>query len=86
MSTLDPLYAQLLGHIERMRDTPDQRASVRCGLGDAAAICHEIARQIESRGRASIRRGELAETARRCGDAIMEMYHKVRVHPPGGTP
>jgi hypothetical protein len=66
--------------------TPGERAALRCALGDAAALCDGLARQIaaENRGRggkgAVTKRGlELEAIAKRCGDAIWAMREKIDV-------
>lgn len=76
---MERLVSELLDHIERVGFSPDRRAGVRCGAGDAAAICVEIGRHLRS-GRRSKRRTEMADTAERCADMIMAYYDRVRVH------
>ena len=77
----DALIASCLGRIDRMKFSPDQRVGVRCGLGDAAAVCDMIAKEIAGAGRPSRLRNESAAVAKRCADAIMAYYQLVRVNP-----
>ena len=61
----------------------DERAALRCALGDAAALCDTIAADIiKEKGTRGIR---LAEIATRCGDAISAMRELVRVPTQGET-
>jgi len=69
--------------------TPRERAALRCALGDAAALCDGLAREIaaENKGRggkgAVTKRGlELEAIAKRCGDAIWAMREKINVPQP----
>jgi hypothetical protein len=75
---VERLVASCLGHIDRMDFSSDRRAGVRCGLGDAAAICDLLAKELRA-GRRSKRRAEIADTLQRCGDSIMAYYHRVQV-------
>lgn len=75
---VEQLVASCLGHIDRMNFSADRRAGVRCGLGDAAAICDLFAKELRA-GRRSKRRAEIADTLQRCGDRIMAYYHQVQV-------
>jgi len=63
-----------------------ERAALRCALGDAAAMCDGIARDIAAEntmrgaGRTVTKRGlELEAVAKRCGDAIWAMREKISV-------
>lgn len=67
--------------------SPRERAAMRSALGDAAALCDGLSRDIaaENRGRngkgAVTKRGlELEAIAKRCGDAIWAMREKIEVH------
>lgn len=55
-----------------------ERAAMRSGMMDAAALCDLIAAEV-GRGRPSKRRAELAAVAARCGDAIEAMRERVGV-------
>ena len=63
-----------------------ERAAMRCGLGDAAALCDAIARDLLaenglSRGQSTKLGQQLATIAKRCGDAIWAMREKVTILP-----
>lgn len=73
-----------LAHAMSAYSTSEGRAALRCALGDAAALCDGIARDIaaENRGRggkgAVTKCGlELEAIAKRCGDAIWAMREKI---------
>lgn len=64
--------------------TAGERAALRCALGDAAALCDGLAREIaaENRGRggkgAVTKVGlKLESIAKRCGDEIWAMREKI---------
>jgi hypothetical protein len=61
----------------------DQRAAMRGGMSDAAALCDVIARQIvienTSRGALTKLGKQLEAVAKRCGDDIWAMRSKVAV-------
>lgn len=66
--------------------TAGERAALRCALGDAAALCDGLAREIaaENRGRggkgAVTKLGlKLEAIAKRCGDEIWAMREKINV-------
>jgi hypothetical protein len=64
--------------------TREERAALRCALGDAAALCDAINRDIraehKTKREAISKRGlELSEVARKCGDAIWAMREKIDV-------
>jgi hypothetical protein len=77
---IERLVASCLDHIDRMNFCYDRRAGVRCGLGDAAAICDLLAKELRA-GRRSRRRAEIADALQRTGDLIMAYYHRVKVYP-----
>ena len=63
-----------------------ERAALRCALGDAAAMCDGIARDVAAEntmrgaGRTVTKRGlELEAIAKQCGDAIWAMREKISV-------
>ena len=63
-----------------------ERAALRCALGDAAAMCDGLARDIAAEntirgaGKTVTKRGlELEAVAKRCGDAIWAMREKISV-------
>ena len=78
---MENLLAEFLSHIERMEFSPDRRAGVRCGAGDAATICNGLAKRILATGRKSKMRQAMADVATQCGDIIMAYYDRVRVQP-----
>ena len=64
--------------------THGERAALRCALGDAAALCDGLAREIAAEntvrgaGRTVTKRGLALEAiAKRCGDAIWKMRESV---------
>ncbi len=65
---------------------PNERAAIRCALGDAAALCDWLVKGIKAENRghkgkgAVTKRGhELAAVAKRCADAIWEMRELIHV-------
>jgi hypothetical protein len=76
---IERLIGQCLGHIERMDFSPDRRAGVRCGAGDAATICMVMAHEMR-KGRKSKLRTAMADLADKCAEQIMAYYHRVEVH------
>jgi hypothetical protein len=73
------LKSALSAHPER-----ENRAALRCGLGDGATVCDLIAKRLleEHRGRggkgATTKLGrELAAIAKRCGDEIWALRERV---------
>jgi len=64
----------------------NERAALRCALGDAAALCDGIARDIAAENRGRNSKGavtklglKLEAIAKRCGDAILAMREKIDV-------
>jgi hypothetical protein len=66
----------------------EERVALRCALGDAAALCDALARDIAAENRGHGGKGpvtklglQLEAIAKRCGDAIWEMRDNVEVPP-----
>lgn len=66
--------------------TMGERAALRCALGDAAALCDGLAREIASENRGRGGKGavtklglRLEEIAKRCADEIWAMREKIDV-------
>lgn len=79
---------RILASACRIYKEPDERAAMRGGMADAAALCDALVELIlaENRGRGgkgpTTKHGqELAAVAKRCGDAIWEMRKRVEVRP-----
>ena len=75
------LKSSLAAHPER-----ENRAALRCGLGDAATICDLIAKRLLEEHKGYGGRGpttklgrEMAAVAKRCGDEIWALRDKVSV-------
>lgn len=86
MSELTDVQERVVDVSVHVYQARGERAALRCGLSDAAALCDFLAGLIktENRGRngkgAVTKRGmELAQIATRCGDAIYEMRELVLV-------
>jgi hypothetical protein len=67
--------------------TTEERAALRCALGDAAALADTLALQIENenrtaRGHVTKHGRALAAAVRRAGDDIWAMREKIDVRPP----
>lgn len=78
--------ARLLDVSLRQCPTTDERAAMRSGMGDAAALCDVLERivlevNLDYRGKPTKRGRELAAVAKRCGDAIWQMREQVSVPP-----
>jgi hypothetical protein len=69
---------------------PNERAAMRCALGDASALCDAIAtdigHQYRSRGRVTKKGRELALVVTRAADAIFAMRNKIPVQDEVETP
>jgi hypothetical protein len=66
--------------------TARERAALRCALGDAAALCDGIAREIAAENRGRKGKGsvtklglQLEAIAKRCGDEIWAMRERIDV-------
>ena len=66
--------------------THGERAALRCALGDAAAVCDGIAREVAAEntirgaGRTVTKRGqELEAIAKRCADAVWALRESIRM-------
>jgi hypothetical protein len=67
---------------QAMKTYPDGHAPLRCGIGDAAALCDALSDEIKmegtSRGHTKKRALEDAALVKRCGDMIWAMREKVK--------
>jgi len=75
-----PIAERYAASSMRVHRTDDGRAAMRCALGDAAALCDAISRDIAAENRSRGGKGavtklglQLAAVADRCGDAIWGM-------------
>lgn len=67
---------------------PGERAALRSAMGDAAALCDAIARDVAAENRGRNGKGsvtklglQLEEVAKRCADAIWAMREDIKVPP-----
>jgi hypothetical protein len=83
MTIAEEAENRLLEVANRIYRDPMQRGSMRGGMGDAAALCDAIARQIVIEhtygGRVTKVGRELEAVAKRCADAIRAMREQVKV-------
>jgi hypothetical protein len=70
----------------RIYPSRPERVAVRGALGDAAALCDALARDIEAnnprnrkKGTVTVRGAQLADIARQCGNIIWNMRDKIEV-------
>lgn len=85
--SIENTKAKLMASSTSIYREPEQRVGLRCGLGDAAALCDALEQAIleESRGHNGkgppTKRGrELAAIDKRCGDEIWAMRNMVKVN------
>lgn len=74
-----PIRRRVMACSLRVYPSAEQRGPLRGGLGDAAAICDLIAKEIAAGGRPSKLRREMADVATRCANEIWLARDEVEV-------
>ena len=82
--TREDMKAHMLNMALEGYKTDRERAALRCALGDAAALCDGLAREIAAENRGRDGKGavthlglKLEEIAKRCADEIWAMREKI---------
>jgi hypothetical protein len=84
--TVADVREKLIETATRVYGSRAERVAMRGALGDAAAICDALARDIEAsnprnrkRGTVTVMGAQLADVAKACGSAIWDMRDRIEV-------